>query len=261
MEQLQYQNYHYQSPSKKIGWFSRLFPTFNFYIRLIWIVYHGSRIAKAGRFDGAAWVDHSLGVLRALENVGVHVDISGLEHLHDVKGPVVIVGNHMSMMETVLLPSIIRPLRRVTYVIKESLLHYPVFKYVMRSREPIAISRTNPRLDLKLVLDGGVERVKQDISIIVFPQTTRATEFDPKQMSSIGVKLAKKAGVPVIPLALKTDCWQNGSWLKDFGRIQSGKTAYFAFGKPLYVAGKGDEEQAAVSAFISGKLQSWQKEK
>ncbi len=77
-------------------------------------------------------------------------------------------------------------------------------------------------------------------------------------MSSIGIKLAKKAGVPVIPLALKTDCWQNGKPIKDFGRLDTTKMAHFAFGEPIAIAGKGDAEQAAVNAFIAEKLKKWQ---
>jgi len=93
--------------------------------------------------------------------------------------------------------------------------------------------------------------------VIVFPQTTRAQIFDPKQMSSIGVKLAKKGGVSVIPLALKTDAWQNGRLSKDFGRIDRCKTAYFAFGKPLEVNSRGNEEQQAINDFIMKKLSDW----
>ncbi len=196
--------------------------------------------------------------MRRLEDVGVRIDISGIENVELQSGPVVFVGNHMSMMETLLLPAIIQPIKPVTFVVKESLLSYPVFKHVMRARNPIAVSRTNPRQDLKTVLNGGLERLQNDISIIVFPQTTRSHLFDSKQMSSIGVKLAKKAGVPIIPLALKTDCWQNGTKFKDFGRLDIAKTAYFSFGEVLKVEGKGDTEQATINSFINGKINEWE---
>jgi 1-acyl-sn-glycerol-3-phosphate acyltransferase len=161
------------------------------------------------------------------------------------------------MMETFLLPGFVQPIRAVTFIVKESLLNYPVFKHVMRSRNPIALTRTNPRQDLKTVMQEGVARLQNSISVIVFPQTTRAHNFDPTQMSSIGVKLAKKAGVPVIPLALKTDCWENGERFKDFGRINTAKKAYFSFGEPIIVESKGDVEQEKINNFISDKLDEW----
>jgi 1-acyl-sn-glycerol-3-phosphate acyltransferase len=196
-------------------------------------------------------------VLKSLEKVGVRLDVSGVDNLKNTMGPVIIVGNHMSMMETLILPGIIQPLKPVTFVVKEALLNYPVFKYVMRSRNPIAVTRTNPRQDLKTVLNEGVDRIGKNISVIVFPQTTRAHSFDPSQMSSIGVKLAKKAGVTIVPLALKTDCWENGRKIKDFGRLNLTKTAYFSFGTPLVVTGKGDDEQEQINNFISSKLAEW----
>ena len=257
MNTLNYHNSVYTSPEEQLTLCRKLFPSISFYLNLFVIVYRASRQAQKGEYDGSAWNASSYRVLREIEKIGVRIEVTGIEHVMAHDGPAVIIGNHMSMMETLLLPVMIRPLRDVTFVVKESLLHYPVFKHVMRSRNPVAVGRTNPREDLKVVMREGVERLKNGISVIVFPQTTRAQTFDPKQMSSIGVKLAKKAGVSVIPLALKTDAWQNGKLFKDFGTIDRGKTAYFAFGKPLEVIGRGNEEQQAVNDFITEKLGDW----
>ena len=72
------------------------------------------------------------------------------------------------------------------------------------------------------------------------------------------MKLAKKAGVPIIPLALKTDCWQNGKKFKDFGKLDVTKIAHFAFGEAMTVEGKGDVEHAAINTFIAEKLKEWE---
>lgn len=258
MHKIPYTDFHYLTAKRSQP---ALFPSLSFYLHLICIVYRASRLAKDGRYDGSDWMESSYEVMQRLENVGVRVEISGIENVVAAGGPVVIIGNHMSMMETLLLPVMIQPIKPVTFVVKESLLSYPVFKYVMRSRNPIAVTRTNPRQDLKTVLNEGIDRLRNDVSIIVFPQTTRSHTFDAMQMSSIGVKLAKKAGVTIIPLALKTDCWQNGKKFKDFGKLDITKKAYFAFGEPVRVAGKGDDEHAAINSFIAGKLQEWEGEK
>ena len=202
-------------------------------------------------------MESSLEVFKSLEATGVQIDISGIDNIRPEDGPVVIVGNHMSMMETLILPVILQPIRDVTFVVKESLLSYPVFKHVMRSRNPVAVTRTNPRQDFKIVMSEGCERLKNGTSVIVFPQTTRSHSFDSEQMSSIAVKLAKKAQVPIVPLALKTDAWQNGRKFKDFGTLDLEKTAYFSFGQPIVVETKGDTEQAAVNSFIEKKLEEW----
>ena len=187
----------------------------------------------------------------------MRIDVSGLSHLKQLESSAVLIGNHMSMMETFLLPSMTRPFGPVTFVVKESLLEYPIFKYIMRSRDPIAVTRTNPRQDLKTVLQEGTRKLQEGTSIIVFPQTTRAHVFDPAQMSTIGVKLAKKANVPIVPIALKTDGWQNGNRLKDFGQLDTGKVAFFSFGQPFLVEGKGEREHERVNHHISSQLAAW----
>jgi 1-acyl-sn-glycerol-3-phosphate acyltransferase len=257
MHRIPYINAVYTSLPQSGGMFARVFPSLVFYFHLILIVWRAGMQARKGQYSDQQWVESSFQVFSRLERAGIRVEISGVETLEMLSGPVVFVGNHMSMMETMILPMIIQPVTPVTYVIKQSLLEYPVFKYIMRSRNPIAVSRSNPRQDLKTVLEEGSARLRAGVSVIVFPQTTRSHSFDRQQMSSIGVKLAKKAGVPVVPIALKSDCWNNGSLVKDCGRLDPSKTAYFRFGKAITVEGKGDAEQEATCDFIEKALQQW----
>jgi len=247
----------YRSPDGRSGRSEVLFPSLSFYPRFLMEVYRSAGVAKKGQYDNETWQKSSINVVRALESVGVAFDVQGLEHIRAVDGPVLFIGNHLSVMETVVLPAWILSYKPFTYVIKQSLLEVPIFKQVMAALEPIAVTRTNPRQDLKVVLEQGVERLSRGLSIVIFPQTTR-TAFDPEQFSTIGVKLAKRAGVPVVPLALLTDAWENGKISKDFGRIVPSRTVHFAFGKPLMVEGKGNEEHQQIIDFIESHLARWQ---
>jgi 1-acyl-sn-glycerol-3-phosphate acyltransferase len=163
----------------------------------------------------------------------------------------------MSTLETFVLPSIIGPFRALTFVVKQGLVDYPVFRHVMRSRDPITVRRENARDDLKAVLEGGAEKLNAGWSLIIFPQSTRYPVFDPRLFNSMGIKLAKKANVPVIPVALKTDAWAEGKHIKDFGRVYPQKKVHFAFGKPLWVKDRGTEEHNEVISFIISKLREW----
>ncbi len=236
---------------------ARFSPGWVFYRRMLPIIWRAGAKAKRGRYDDREWARSSLNTLRALETAGVRFDISGLDHVASVTGPCVFIGNHMSTLETFVLPIILLPFQRITYVVKQSLMDYPVFGHVMRSRDPIAVGRTNPREDLQAVLDGGAERLRRGVSMIIFPQTTRTPRFDPSAFNSIGVKLARKAKVPVIPMAVKTDAWGNGHWFKDFGKIDPSKAVYFTFGPPMWVKGRGAEEQQSIIRFISARLLEW----
>lgn len=250
----------YKTGPRHVSLFVKAFTSLSFYAEVIAIVARASRKAKRQRYDTAEWCSSSLEVLRALERVGVTLEITGMSSFKEIDGPCVFIGNHMSTLETFILPTIIAPFRETTFVVKQSLIDYPVFRHVMRARDPVVVGRANPRDDLKAVLEGGTDRLKAGVSIIIFPQTTRTPVFDPGQFNTIGIKLAKKAGVPVVPVALMTDAWGNGVYLKDFGKIDPSKKVRIAFGTPLSIKDRGAEEHQEIIAFIMGKLKKWEAE-
>lgn len=257
MDEIIYTDGKYKSDPGIVSSFLKIIPSPAFYTRLFLIVSRSSRLAKRSRYDTADWAKSSLAVMRSLERVGVAIEISGIDSFKNLDTPCVFLANHMSSLETFVLPAIIAQFRDVTFVVKKGLVDYPVFRYVMRSRDPITVGRTNPRDDLKAVLEGGAERLKAGRSVVIFPQTTRMDVFDPKGFNTIGIKLAKRAEVPVVPIALKTDAWGNGKYIKDFGKIDPSRKVRFAFGGPLWVKDRGAEEHSAVIEFISGKLKEW----
>jgi 1-acyl-sn-glycerol-3-phosphate acyltransferase len=247
----------YLSPPEIRRVVSCMFPTLTYYWRMCMIVGKGGGKAKQGLYPAAAWIESSLGIFRAMEYCGTVFEISGLEHIKNTPGPCVIVSNHMSTLETFVLPCLIQPHKDVTFVVKDSLLRYPRFGQVLASRDPVIVGRKDARADLAAVLDGGVERLKKGRSIIVFPQSTRSFTMDERKFNSIGVKLAKKAGTPVIPLALRTDAWANGKIVKDFGPIKPERGARFKFGPPLDIVGNGKNEHAQIVKFIQENLKAW----
>lgn len=247
----------YRTPPRRVGWFARLFPSIAFFIRYTIIVFRAAAKAKWSTYDGKAWTESSLAVLHALEKSGVDFEITGIDHLRKVDGACLIIGNHMGTLETMVLPGIIQPVREVTFVVKRALIEYPVFKHVMISRDPIAVSQTDARGDFKLMMSGGQQRLKKGVSLVVFPQGERTLSFDPKEFNSIGVKLASRADVPIVPVALKTDAWGLGPIVSDFGKIDPSKKVHFAFAPPISVEGRGTEENEQIIDFIGGKLQEW----
>jgi 1-acyl-sn-glycerol-3-phosphate acyltransferase len=257
MDRLIYDNGAYVSRPAKVPLLIRAWPSLGFYTRYARIIFRSSGNAKRGMYATADWASSSLEVMRALESVGVLFEITGVNSFVELDSPCVFIGNHMSTLETMVLPAIIAQFRDATFIVKKSLVDYPVFGHVMRSRDPITVTRTNAREDLKAVLEGGTERLARGRSIVVFPQTTRTDRFDRAEFNSIGVKLAKKAGVPVVPIALKTDAWANGRRFKDFGPIDPAKRVFFAFGEPLPVRDRGMEEHELIIAFIERKLAEW----
>ena len=145
----------------------------------------------------------------------------------------------------------------VTFVVKDSLVEHPFFGPIMRSRNPIVVSRSNSREDFQTVMKMGQKSLAEGMSIIIFPQSTRMAEFRPKEFNSLGVKLARSAKVRVIPIAIKTDFWGNGKYLKDLGPIDRSKPIHIAFGEPLSIEGSGKEENEFIIEFIRSHLAKW----
>ncbi len=252
----------YCTVPKRQSIFSKTFPSVSFYLKAIfgsvsWLCYQ----AKINKCNGIAWTNASMGIAKYIESVGGTIDINGLEHIDALNKPCIFLANHMSTLETFMLPGIIRPRMPFVIVIKESLVKVPLFGSVLKARKAIAISRTNPRDDLKTVLEEGKKKIDEGISVLIFPQSTRSVKFDPQKFSSIGIKLAKHCDCPVIPIALKTDAWAQGNLIKDFGSIHPERTVHFALGAPIYVQGRGKDEHAQVCNFIAKHLENWTKNK
>lgn len=232
-------------------------PRWALYVGLLGAVLEARRGALDGVYDDEFWARSSYRVFRLIERCGGRFAIEGFDTLRRLNPPVVFVANHMSTLETQVLPVLIAPILRVTFVVKSQLVKGKLFGPVMRSRDPITVDRVHPGEDLKRVLEGGVERLSNGISVMVFPQSTRTEGFDPDQFNSLGAKLAARSGVAVVPVALKTDFWENGSLIRGFGPIRRQRTIHFAFGDPLSPELGSKTVHRRTVDFIARRLASW----
>lgn len=237
-----------------------LFPSLFFYKHIIKVIIYSNRLAKKGLYNGYEWVGSSLDLLFGFEKVGIKFHFTGMSNLKKFDGPAVFIGNHMSTMETLILPGIIHPIKKVCFVVKKELTTYPLFGAINNARYPIIVGRLNPRDDLKTVMDEGKKRLQEGRSIIIFPQRTRSPQFDEKSFNTLGIKLAKQNDVPIVPVAILTDAWQNGRIVKELGKIDVNKNVEISFTEPVRITGNGNEQHKYVLNFIKEKLISWNRE-
>ena len=242
---------------RKPGFLSKKFPNLSFYINLFWVVFYSNIKTKFKLYNRYNWTASSIALFKALERVGVKFEITGMENLSKFDGPAVFIGNHMSTLETVILPTIIQPSKHVVYVIKKQLGEYPLFGPVARARHPIMVGRANPREDLKLVIDEGSARLTEGKSVIIFPQKTRSESLEVSTFNSLGIKLAKRNDVYVVPVAILSNAWPNGIKIKEFGKLDTTKIVRFALGEPMKVESNGSEEHQKVIDFIKNKFNEW----
>lgn len=249
----------YETKGNRRNIFDRLFLNTRWYFVYGYVkeVIKGSRLALKNQYDTAQWALSSNRIAKNIEKSGGRFFIDGMDNITKVEGPVVFVSNHMSTLETFVFPSIICPLKEMTYVVKDSLIEMPLFGNIMKSRNPIVVSRKNSRQDLLNVIKQGKENIEKGISIVLFPEGTRQESFKPENFNSLGVKLAKEAGVPVIPVAIKTDFWGNGKLIKDIGPIRRKEPVCISFGEPLFIEGSGKAENKMIVDFISQKVEEF----
>jgi 1-acyl-sn-glycerol-3-phosphate acyltransferase len=229
-----------------------------YYLQQCRVVFACNRSIRRGEWCRQVWQYHSHQMWRNIEGGGGRFSVSGLEHLAArQEQPAVIVANHMSMLETVTLPSLILPFLPLSMVVKEILTRYPVFGLVMYTVDPIIVTRSNPREDFRRVMEQGPEILGRGKSILMFPQSTRMPRFSPQAFNTLGVKLARKAGVPVVPLALKTDFQGIGGVLRDLGPLKRDERIHFAFGPAMTVDGTGRDTHQACVEFIKTHVAGW----
>ncbi|MDX9801076.1 MAG: lysophospholipid acyltransferase family protein [Spirochaetia bacterium] len=231
-----------------------------FYIRFLNVILSARRKVLKGRYTPQELIKSGYTVLKSVEKAGGKIVINGLDNLRACKGPAVIVANHMSTLETGMFPCVIGIIKDATFVVKRSLITNYLFGPVMKYLDPIDVERKEPRKDLERVLSKGTELIASGRSVIIFPQASRRSVFDPEKFNSLGIKLAKKAGVPVIPAALKTDLWENGKTFSTMGYIYPERTVHVDFGEAVTIEGAGKKEHEKTIDFIKSRFKTWEKE-
>ena len=193
------------------------------------------------------------------EKFGIRVTVDGWENRSGCKGPVVYLSNHMSTLETIMLPPVLLTYGPFSVFVKASLSRLPALKRAAAHMGLIPLGRKSPREDLMQVFNEGVARIREGRSILIFPQGSRERVFSRRVYSSIGAKLAEKAGVPVIPIAVKTDCEPTRpggkGWFKDFGTVDPSKDIRLRCGPPI--TGTAKEMHRKVFDWIKAQLEEW----
>lgn len=129
---------------------------FYFYYHNFGVFCETARCGRRGELTKERQIAFSNRNFRLVESCGGRIHLRGLDNLVALHGrPVVLIGNHMSLLETALFHSILREHIDFSFVIKQELMKVPFFGEIMRVLEAIPVGRDNPRDDLRAVLTGG----------------------------------------------------------------------------------------------------------
>ena len=131
--------------------------------------------------------------------------------------PAVFLSRHESAWEVIAYLLIFSP---AVFVMKRSLFHVPFFGWGLRLMSPIPIDRSSPRQALRKIERLGRKRLECGFNVVIFPEGTRMAPAETRPYFSGGAWLAKRAGVPVVPVALDSGaCWPKNAFFKFPGTI------------------------------------------
>lgn len=192
-----------------------------------------------------AIVNWAFGVIIFLAGTKVHV--IGEENVPKDKA-VVYIPNHRSYFDIVL--TYVRVPRPTGYIAKKEMLRYPVLRDWMRYLHCKFLDRSDMKAGMKMILDS-IEDVKNGISICIFPEGTRnrkSTEMMPFKEGSL--KIAEKAGCPVIPIAI------TGSSAIFEDHIPKIKKAHviIEYGEPIYPKELTGNDKKFIGAYTQRQI-------
>lgn len=131
---------------------------------------------------------------------GTTVTVIGQENIPD--RAVLYVGNHRSYFDILVGYTTVPDL--TGFVAKKEMLRYPLLSNWMRNVNCLFLDRQNIKEGMKMILTG-VDKIKQGISIWIFPEGTRSEHEDVLEMLPFkegSLKIAEKAKCPVVPVAI-----------------------------------------------------------
>ena len=160
---------------------------------------------------------------------GVKFEIKGKENI-PVDKNILIISNHQSDFETVLLLMMFQP---QATVIKQELLKIPFYGWAFKLINPIAIDRSKKTASLKQILTEGSQRLRDGSWVVIFPEGTRQEPEDRTSFNAGGAMLGVKSGFPILPIA-----HNSGTYCPRKSIIKKSGTISFVIGKPVETSGR-----------------------
>jgi 1-acyl-sn-glycerol-3-phosphate acyltransferase len=141
---------------------------------------------------------------------GIPVVVRGLENLP--AGPAILTPNHTSYLDALVLLSLI-PWKRHAFVAKREFLGNPLMRTLLAGFGTVFVERFDVAKSAEHA-DEMVDAAKKGTSLILFPEGTLQRYTGLAPFRSGAFQVAAKAGVPVVPVALRgiRSVLRDGTW-------------------------------------------------
>lgn len=207
-----------------------------------------------GKKDPHARDVESLNIIRfmfryLLRLCRVKVTVKGYENIPKDTA-VLYVGNHRSYFDILVGYTSVPGL--MGFVAKKEMLRYPLLRDWMKNVNCLFLDRDDLRAALQTILEG-IEKVKNGISVWIFPEGTRNRNDDIFELLPFkegSLKIAEKSGCPVVPVAMTGTA---EIFEKHIPFIRSSEVTVY-FGKPFYVKELEPEQRKRAGAYTRGVI-------
>lgn len=167
---------------------------------------------------------------------GTELTVKGKENI-PTDTAVLYVGNHRSYYDIIIGYTQVLPL--CGFVSKIEMKKAPILSNWMTRVHCLFLDRSDMKAGVQMINDG-VNQLKNGISVFIFPEGTRAENDEAmKEFKEGSMKMAVKAGVPIVPVAFNNT---SSIFENQFPRVKKAH-AIMEFGKPIYTEGLSVEEK------------------
>lgn len=173
---------------------------------------------------------------------GTRYEVKGIENVPKDTA-VLYVSNHRSYFDIVLGYSTVPTL--TGFVAKKEIKKVPFVRVWMKYLNCLFLDRDDLREGLKMILTG-VELVKQGYSVFISPEGTRNHSDDMLPFKEGSLKIAEKAGCPIIPVALSNT---DNIFENHFPWIRRAQVT-IEYGKPVYPDSLTREEKKFLGSHV-----------
>ncbi len=171
---------------------------------------------------------------------GLRYEVQGGENIPD--GAAIYLCKHQSAWETIAMETLVPPM---AWVLKRELMWIPIFGWALAVLKPIALDRSKGRAAVEQLIAQGAERLREGISVVIFPEGTRVAAGKKGKYRLGGALLAERTGFPVVPMAHNAGYfWPRRGFRKYPGTIR------VVIGEPFDPAGMS-------AAQINRKAEAW----
>lgn len=163
-------------------------------------------------------------------------------------GPFVVVANHQSMLDVLLISKVPREMK---WIAKESLFKIPWVGWMFRVSGDIPVRRGESESGAEAL--GKAKRyLANGMSVMLFPEGTRSTKGKMLPFKSGAFRLAVEAGVPVLPIAVSGTAHgmpKGGIWVRPCRAVAR-------ILEPVPTAGLGLEDVARLRDEVRARIEA-----